>query len=199
MAYESIPLPRRKSCEACKTAKRRCDLGLPACSRCIHRDVACVYPWRQPCENLSEAPPLINLPGDLQETFNTTCQIQPSLDLHPQPVFPVMTGVVDSLPGCHNQWSHFSGISMELPDREINAGPNFDLTIPRARHRRPLPEVIANNLQFAIDILEQSPRMMVLENQTPWCHPKLYQNYMPRAMQGKSSVKAYLELLINAT
>ncbi|KAJ5792347.1 uncharacterized protein N7503_008325 [Penicillium pulvis] len=94
-----------------------------------------------------------------------------------------MTGVVDSLPSYHNQWSQFSEISMELPDREVNVGPNFDLTIPRARHRRPLPEVIANNLQFAIDIIEQSPRNMVLENQTPWCHRKLYQNYMPRAMQ----------------
>lgn len=198
MAYESIPLPRQKSCEACKTAKRRCDLGLPACSRCTHRDVACVYPWRQPCENLSGAPPLINLPGDLQGAFNT-CQIQPSLDLYPQPAFSVMTGLVDSLPSCHNQWPQLSGIYMELPDREINVGPNFELTIPRARHRRPLPEVLANNLQFAIDLLEQSPRTMVLENQTPWCHPKLYQNYMPRTMQGKSPLNTYLELPINAT
>ncbi|KAJ6096629.1 hypothetical protein N7486_007375 [Penicillium sp. IBT 16267x] len=94
-----------------------------------------------------------------------------------------MTGPVDSLPSCHNQWSHLSGIYFELPNREVNVGSNFELTIPRTRQRRPLPEVIANNLQFAIEILEQSPRTMVLENQTPWCHPKLYQNYMPRAMQ----------------
>ncbi|KAJ5745165.1 hypothetical protein N7520_010347 [Penicillium odoratum] len=57
------------------------------------------------------------------------------------------------------------------------------MTVSRARQPRSLPDIIASNLQFAIDILARSPKMMVLENRTPWCHPKLYQNYMPRAMQ----------------
>lgn len=45
--------------------------------------------------------------------------------------------------------------------------------------------VIASRLQFAIDRLQEVPRTMILENQTPWCHPQLYRNYMPRSMQGK--------------
>ncbi|KAK1150261.1 hypothetical protein N8T08_000163 [Aspergillus melleus] len=32
-------------------------------------------------------------------------------------------------------------------------------------------------------MLKSAPRMMVLENQTPWCHPQLYKDGMPRAMQ----------------
>jgi hypothetical protein len=88
---------------------------------------------------------------------------------------------------------------MEIPDREVNVGPNFDLAIPRARQPRPLPEIIANNLQFAIDVIAQSPNMMVLENQTPWCHPKLYQNYMPRTMQGMFSLDISSELLTHAS
>src|SRR6478735_5014024 len=36
---------RRKSCKACVRSKRRCDLGLPSCDRCIARKVSCEYPW----------------------------------------------------------------------------------------------------------------------------------------------------------
>jgi hypothetical protein len=40
-----MALPRRKSCAACVAGKRRCDLALPACRRCISKGVACIYPW----------------------------------------------------------------------------------------------------------------------------------------------------------
>ncbi|KAJ5136780.1 hypothetical protein N7448_005334 [Penicillium atrosanguineum] len=54
---------------------------------------------------------------------------------------------------------------------------------PRTRPLRPIPEIVASHLQFAIDVLKETPRMMVLQNQTPWCHPSLYKKQMPRAMQ----------------
>ncbi|KAF4945703.1 hypothetical protein FSARC_14384 [Fusarium sarcochroum] len=38
-------LPRRRSCTACVSAKRRCSLDLPSCERCVDRAVGCVYPW----------------------------------------------------------------------------------------------------------------------------------------------------------
>ncbi|KAH8598645.1 hypothetical protein B0O99DRAFT_684032 [Bisporella sp. PMI_857] len=38
---------RRKSCTACVRAKRRCDLSLPACQRCLTRGTACKYPWAE--------------------------------------------------------------------------------------------------------------------------------------------------------
>ncbi|KAJ5093274.1 hypothetical protein N7456_009135 [Penicillium angulare] len=181
MAYDPTPLPRRKSCEACKKAKRRCDLGLPACSRCIHRKVACVYPWRQPpaFEGLNEAPSSIGHPMTTQQSFSMEQQANdPSF---PQlSCSPALTELVDSLLENHNDWDHALHV---VPDRAVNVGPYFALTIPRARQPRPLPEIIASNLQFAIDILKDTPKTMVLENQTPWCHQKLYQNHMPRAMQ----------------
>lgn len=40
------PPPRRKSCLACVRSKRRCNQRLPACSRCMHRMIACEYPGR---------------------------------------------------------------------------------------------------------------------------------------------------------
>ncbi|MCJ1441582.1 MAG: hypothetical protein MMC23_002071 [Stictis urceolatum] len=39
----SPPPPRRKSCDACIRAKRRCNQDLPKCSRCVSKDVECRY------------------------------------------------------------------------------------------------------------------------------------------------------------
>lgn len=47
-----------------------------------------------------------------------------------------------------------------------------------------LPEFIQQKLGYAIDEIKKAPSMMVLETQTPWCHPKLYEMEMPRSMQG---------------
>ena len=72
-----------------------------------------------------------------------------------------------------------------VPPRVVYIPPSYEVGMPRTRQQRPLPEIIASHLQFAIDILKDTPRMMVYENQTPWCHSQLYKKYMPRAMQGK--------------
>ncbi|RLL95974.1 hypothetical protein CFD26_101363 [Aspergillus turcosus] len=39
---------RKTSCRACVVAKRRCDLGLPGCSRCRKKSIACHYPYPPP-------------------------------------------------------------------------------------------------------------------------------------------------------
>ncbi|KAL4908860.1 hypothetical protein BDW74DRAFT_165586 [Aspergillus multicolor] len=46
-----------------------------------------------------------------------------------------------------------------------------------------LSELMASRFQYAIDILKDTPRKMVTENQTPWSHTQLYSNGMPKAMQ----------------
>ncbi|KAF7586223.1 hypothetical protein BBP40_009221 [Aspergillus hancockii] len=57
------------------------------------------------------------------------------------------------------------------------------MTAPRSRQPMPLSAIIASRLQFAIDVLKDVPKMMVLENQTPWCHSQLYKDGMPKLMQ----------------
>jgi hypothetical protein len=47
-----------------------------------------------------------------------------------------------------------------------------------------LPPAAVSRIQFAFKQLQDAPRMMVLENQTAWCHPLLYGNKMPKSMQG---------------
>lgn len=49
-----------------------------------------------------------------------------------------------------------------------------------------LSELMYSRFQYAIDILKDTPRIMVTENQTAWLHAQLYGNGMPRVMQGTS-------------
>lgn len=44
--------------------------------------------------------------------------------------------------------------------------------------------VIKHLFQYSINKILAAPRQMVLENQTPWCHPCLYETDMPRSIQG---------------
>ncbi|PHH49920.1 Transcription factor gsfR2 [Ceratocystis fimbriata CBS 114723] len=66
------PPPRRKSCAACVKAKRRCDLGVPRCSRCNLRDFECVYVGKPARKTQSPEPQSLakSLPTHL--TLNTT-------------------------------------------------------------------------------------------------------------------------------
>jgi hypothetical protein len=50
---------------------------------------------------------------------------------------------------------------------------------------KPLSDAIASRLQFAIDILKETPRMMVTEGKTPWCHRQLHKYGMPKVLQGR--------------
>lgn len=71
------------------------------------------------------------------------------------------------------------------PTLDLEISPSFELTVPRAAPPKSLSGIIASRLQFAIDLIKDAPRMMVAENQTPWCHRQLYKNGMPRVMQGQ--------------
>ncbi|KAK4188721.1 hypothetical protein QBC35DRAFT_495403 [Podospora australis] len=42
---------------------------------------------------------------------------------------------------------------------------------------------IKNRLAFSIEKIRDAPRQMVMENQTPWSHPLLYESSMPQSMQ----------------
>lgn len=189
--YGTSAPPRRKSCEACKTSKRRCDLAFPFCSRCVSRNLPCVYPGTQPSaypDFVEDMPALLastntwqaevlSLPFNLELAFCSQSNIAPNISHidDAQPRYP----------------PHYLPRSQVLGSRDDSASlldqslPNRELVESRTRPLRPLPEIVATHLQFAIDVLKETPRMMVLQNQTPWCHPSLYKRNMPRAMQGQ--------------
>ncbi|KAM0243448.1 hypothetical protein ACHAPO_000296 [Fusarium lateritium] len=63
----------------------------------------------------------------------------------------------------------------------------WTLTAPSTKDFSHVPERILNRLQWAVDEIKRAPEKMVLENQTPWSHPLLYKDGMPRSIQDAHS------------
>jgi len=177
-AGQSTASSRRKSCEACKSAKRRCDLSFPACSRCIHKSIPCFYPGRLP-QTCADVIADIPVPTNYDEMIDTAfTQYNPTTMVNMAPLHPIM---IDS---------PFRYINIISPEDRIDvfeglsSSQNFGLAMTRISPPKQLSEVLANRLQFAVDVLQNIPKMMVTENQTPWCHRQLYKSGIPKDMQG---------------
>lgn len=184
--HQDIAPARRKSCEACKSAKRRCDLAFPFCSRCAQRNEPCVYPRRQPAAFPDCDYGLTSLPEPPKEPWPILA-LTPRLTITNDPCIPLppTSNDLDPLESQLGYANHAWPMQLPTPQETI-VSPSLELALPRTRPLRPLSEIVASRLQFAIDILKDTPRRMVLENQTPWCHAQLYKHQMPEAMQGKS-------------
>lgn len=57
---------------------------------------------------------------------------------------------------------------------------------PRRLDLAGLHAALETNFSYAMDRIRAAPSNMLMENQTPWCHPLLYRESMPRVMQGKN-------------
>ncbi|KAF2658560.1 hypothetical protein K491DRAFT_259518 [Lophiostoma macrostomum CBS 122681] len=76
-----ISSTRKKSCQACVKAKRRCDLGYPICKRCLTKGLHCKYPnasvcnaevvVRQTTPDLTLAEVIVNGSSDLNPDDST--------------------------------------------------------------------------------------------------------------------------------
>ncbi|RDW81269.1 Zn(II)2Cys6 transcription factor domain-containing protein [Aspergillus mulundensis] len=172
------PPPRRKSCDACRAAKRRCDLALPACFRCTRRDIACVYPGL-PAEQIPELLALLNGHDNVGGT--NACAEEFMFDAMPTP--PMLDLGLETpsqplpLPSAFEDQSRL--YTVPVP---VYTG-NGEMVHVRSEMTFSLSELMASRFQYAIDILKDTPRKMVTENQTPWSHAQLYSNGMPKAMQ----------------
>lgn len=160
-------IPRRKSCRACAKAKRRCDLMLPVCSRCSQRRLGCEYPLL--LEASKSFSPVQSVPD-----FNEIHFHQPiSTPLYEQPPPPISISHVQLIPSSYPE-AHRTSSKKLLSSPPVSIKPLF-------------ASGMASRLRITLDVLQNAHRTMVLENQTPWCHPLLYKNGMPRVMQGVSS------------
>lgn len=166
------PPARRKSCQACKKARRRCDLARPTCQRCAQRNIHCHYPY---------APPLRESASCRQPEIPVSeidCSLTPScfgmLDSILQPTDNFADQLFDGSLDCDaSNWS----------------APRLSTTAQNALNRSQLvtiPQVtrsISSRLQYAMDAILKGPSQMVSENQTPWCHSHLYDDGMPKSLQ----------------
>ncbi|KAH6888000.1 hypothetical protein B0T10DRAFT_489281 [Thelonectria olida] len=172
------PPPRRKSCAACIKAKRRCDMALPACLRCSQRRIACSYPSRPARAQLPISSQPATMPGLLIDdetclTPSTGGQIEGSCDDFNSVTATIDTGFVD-LPS----------FELSLSDEALDLIEQSSTVAPLStKELDSIPDVIANRLQWSIDQIRKAPSTMVSETQTPWCHPLVYKDAMPRSIQ----------------
>jgi hypothetical protein len=255
------PPPRRKSCAVCIKAKRRCDLGLPACLRCTQRKLDCRYPAGRTSRPESTRTPAASgarhprgpdvgtltheqrVPGDYTvffhemqaqvcttQGFNTlptttaatttwvdaqTLSAIPELDptmflsgpdmlVPPSAGFDMLDYPLDSEPGANNSdttaarpdsFNPSTSPSPRVPvvvttTRELVQQASFSAPVdcglvrPKGSYDS-FSRIIATRLQYSLDRILEAPQQMVLENETPWCHPHLYRESMPRCMEGK--------------
>ncbi|KAK7744564.1 hypothetical protein SLS53_003450 [Cytospora paraplurivora] len=238
------PPPRRKSCQACVKAKRRCDQRSPACLRCAQRKIQCQYPARP-----SQRPPSEWARSPLPPGVLTTSQPeshQPETAGRGETLLNAGDGTAQGLEWSESLWlggeadglqfnevdlgavegqgpllppsndgissSAFLGqgdIFSNMYDPNImdynptlaNSGasptamdlaarPPLEFSAPRHLDMGALHHRLSSRLSYAIDQIKAAPRDMLLETATPWCHPLLYKDHMPRVMQAKNPVNA---------
>lgn len=177
------PPTRRKSCAACTKAKRRCDFAMPACLRCSQRQIQCQYPARVVRGQLasqSESPEIIS-PG-LLTTEDSSPQTTESLSSN-APSVEDFNAVISGLDTCSDD---LGTLEFPLEDNTLKfIEQPWTLTAPSIKDFAHVPEHILNRLQWTVDEIKRAPEKMVLENQTPWSHPLLYKDGMPRSIRGK--------------
>ncbi|KAK4062837.1 transcriptional regulator family: Fungal Specific TF [Trichoderma aggressivum f. europaeum] len=185
------PPPRKKSCASCIKAKRRCDFAVPACLRCSQRQIQCEYPSRTP-RTKAKSPSRVALePAPLQDVAvpdgglgddctegakPMACQFGPIANVDEE----------SSQHNMHQFLADLATLNYSDESRDYDAVPRPSmLTAPATKglHDR-LTEIVARRLQFSLDQIQKAPRTMVMEMQTPWSHPLLYADSMPRSMQG---------------
>ena len=181
--HRTNPQGRQKSCSECAKAKRRCDLRQPSCLRCTRQDLSCVYPTPLPeTPAASTCDTLVNVESNLGDS-----NVLP-LDFS--------FGVSD-LPDCRQvgllDFDFSAGLgSLDSTSYDDQLDGNIEDVLPLT-HQNYLPGKLfstshisshaQSRVEYTIEQLKAAPAMMVTENQTPWCHPRLYEDYMPRSLQ----------------
>lgn len=178
------PPPRKKSCAACIKAKRRCDFAVPACLRCSQRRIECEYPSRTPQVKAKVKAPkrVSHEPTPLQDVVVADGAVGDGCTGgHAAPV----DGEASQY-GMHPFLCDLETLDYgaESQGYDVVHQPSM-LAAPTTKglHDR-LTEVVARRLQFSLDQIQKAPRTMVMETRTPWSHPLVYADGMPRSMQG---------------
>jgi hypothetical protein len=171
------PQGRQKSCSECAKAKRRCDLRQPSCLRCTRQELMCCYP-----------PPV----GATVMTESHCTPIPMDRIIDENTLFPFDVSMFPSGPNVELlDFDFVAGLSsVESFDDQLNDDVEHNMPLTRqnylygkmfsASHISPHAQ---SRVEYSMEQLKAAPAMMVKENQTPWCHPHLYEDYMPRPLQ----------------
>ncbi|KAJ5895116.1 hypothetical protein N7495_006807 [Penicillium taxi] len=159
---------RQKSCIACAEGKRRCNRQTPQCSRCLNRGVQCQYVNKAVPAN--EPQIITNHTGseslsfifDYDETTLSSDALNPSL------------------------------FESESSDSWLTISPTL-LTLPTLRPFRSCPEVIVLDnwsMRELLRSIRSFPQMFAQHRRTPFIHARLYDSYLPDAIQDAFTASA---------
>ncbi|KAK1834258.1 hypothetical protein QBC39DRAFT_252628 [Podospora conica] len=200
------PPPRRKSCAACIKAKRRCTLDSPSCLRCTQRLIECRYPDAPAPKRRAPRPRFVEkdsgaFPAPTPSLPPHIVQLEASPDPLAIPDVPPeylniaqdpVVFEVNATPDFFNQpppshgpdptgvYHHALPIVTPRHDPPPRTPPT---TVATRLELNPVLHAITDRLQFSMDKLFASVNQMVLECGTPWCHPSIYQNFMPKVLE----------------
>jgi hypothetical protein len=187
------PPPRRKSCAACIKAKRRCDFAMPACVRCSQRKIHCEYPSRGTAGQRESAKHVVG-----QDFGNSTVSVDDSVTLPGYDCLPDPDGnrnmALIELGGSENMHAETCTSDMsrlklpiDMPEWWSVAEHSMPLKAPMSKSLNFASDAVRNRLQFSVDLLRSTPKMMVTDMQTPWYHPLLHTKDVPRSLQGRTN------------
>ncbi|OJD33726.1 ras small monomeric [Diplodia corticola] len=194
-ASAAAPPPRRKSCGGCVKAKRRCDLQLP-CSRCAEKGLTCEYlsagPWRPDQSRNAVAANELDLAAlDAMGTDGFGNMVPGLMDAYDLDLDMNLGEGPPLLPGSNalDQMEHHRENSINGPESQSTTTRE---TFTRADYedfyelREELDQGKLGNPNSAsayiIDMVRNFPRDMALRMKTPFLHPRLYEDDMPKAI-----------------
>ncbi|KAH9989604.1 hypothetical protein F4779DRAFT_610358 [Xylariaceae sp. FL0662B] len=202
----SNPPPRQKACAACVRAKRRCDLQSPTCTRCFQREIQCRYPPERSYHGNTHQRSKVQTAEPMADFWNPSLSFE-DLMATDTIMTPMLTGL---FPICENDLlfsnsaqGGLSDVSYMQPESSgaqnaivpshnvayvdnrdvIPISPSLFAQNVNGETERRSAMLIRNHFQYCMDQLISAPRRMVLENCTPWSHPFLYRDHLPRCMQ----------------
>ncbi|KAH7400530.1 hypothetical protein DE146DRAFT_465473 [Phaeosphaeria sp. MPI-PUGE-AT-0046c] len=176
---------RQKSCLECAKGKRKCDLNSPSCARCSKQHLRCTYP--QPLSQAKSAPADTNATNDfgVSDAFELPISLD---DIDPAVLMefdvsslPVAEFDLDAGISTLESLNHMLYNSSDAEDRLALARADICAEKPfSAAHIAPFAQ---SRVRWSIEQLKLVPKTIVEYNSTPWQHPMLYQDRMPRSLQ----------------
>ncbi|KAJ5093204.1 hypothetical protein N7456_009065 [Penicillium angulare] len=162
---------RQKSCVACAEGKRRCNRQSPQCSRCLARGVPCRY------MNGSSAP--------RQPEAHSNKQISTIFSSYTNDLFPYAE-IAEPL-------INFDDAINIDPWLTMGPSSSSPLSDQGLSPMHTYPELVVLDkwsTHQILQVVKGLPQLFFKHNKTPFIHPRLYDSYLPLAIQDAFTVTA---------
>ena len=187
---------KKKSCGGCVKSKRKCDLILPRCGRCTKQGLSCEYPFAEAVVQEQQVADLSFTPSAMiaEPKLGFDFSAPPQLDLFSADTnFFAFDDSIASMPS-------FDPPDVVPSEAHVMSQPSYEVALLNGPHvgfsAASLNQWSASRLLFAMDIFRNAPATMVGENQTPWSHPRLYDDVMPRCLSGAGPWSGFMTTLL---